>query len=221
MDAFRDRLPFSIADLGAPLFAEFFAAGLDPPSAGTCRESNFSAPTSSSSKSSAYSGSSGSGVGGATYPPPGFPSFTNRACFAEQSATRRPSFRDASSPTHRGGEPSFKSIARQTFRCFTPYVTNSSIPGNGFHATPYTIGGKPFMPAPSPTSSYVPSPRCHATSSGFIPGCDASDEAVEVMAPVSRSTAPPPAAAASAAREGAAVAAAFAPERLSAPFFFS
>ena len=51
-----------------------------------------------------------------------------------QSATRKPSLRRPISPTHRTSAPTL--TLRHTLMCLAPYVTNSSMPGNGFHTAP-------------------------------------------------------------------------------------
>ena len=150
-----------------------------------------------------------SGVGAGTYPPPGWPVLTVLGSAAEKSAGRRPSLRRPISPTHAPPSSSSpKRARRHTLMCFTPYVTNSSIPGNGFQTTPFTIGGKPLMPCPSPTSSYDPSPNFQLSACASIDSRAAASAAALLDALLDvRAVGGPLPAPASAALDGAAVAA--------------
>ena len=62
------------------------------------------------------------------------PVFGSPGFRCEQSATRKPSLRRPISPTHRSSAPTL--TLRHTLMCLAPYVTNSSMPGNGFHTAP-------------------------------------------------------------------------------------
>ena len=62
------------------------------------------------------------------------PVFASPGFRCEQSATRKPSLRRPISPTHRSSAPTL--TLRHTLMCLAPYVTNSSMPGNGFHTAP-------------------------------------------------------------------------------------
>ena len=122
---------------------------------------------------------------------------------------RRPSLRRPISPTHAPPSSSSpKRARRHTLMCFAPYVTNSSIPGNGFQTTPFTIGGKPLMPCPSPTSSYDPSPNFQLSACASIDSRAAASAAAFLDALLDvRAVGGPLPAPASAALDGAAVAA--------------